>query len=225
VHSQGQKDRRLVAVRSVPASLGGIAAMNVANAAAAAAAGLAAGLDARVVAQALAKFPPGGHGLNQGRLEMLQGEDLTVLIDYAHNAPALMALEPLCRRLKPREVVMVLGLPGDRRDEDLIRTAKTAAGFADRIVVREDADLRGRNPGELAQLIQAALLEEGFPAGHIETVLDEGEAVREAIRLAAPGALAVVLFESYQTVRSAADEALQARAPEAAATGILVGGG
>ncbi|MGC8486625.1 MAG: Mur ligase family protein, partial [Clostridia bacterium] len=225
VHSQGQKDRRLVAVRSVPASLGGIAAMNVANAAAAAAAGLAAGLDARVVALALAQFPPGGQGLNQGRLEMLQGKDLTVLIDYAHNTPALMALEPLCRRLKPREVVMVLGLPGDRRDEDLIRTAKTAAGFADRIVVREDADLRGRNPGELAQLIQAALLEAGFPAGRIETVLDEGEAVREAIRLAAPGALAVVLFESYQTVRSAADEALQARAPEGAATGILVGGG
>lgn len=225
VFSRGSSDRRLVAVRSVPASLGGIAAMNVANAAAAAAAALAAGLDPRIVARALAAFPPGGQGLNQGRLEMLSGPDLSVLIDYGHNAPALMALEPLCRRLKPREIVMVLGLPGDRRDEDLKLTARTAASFADRVVVREDADLRGREPGELAALITTALRETGMTADDIVTVLDEGAAVREAIQTARPGALVVALYERYQAVRDAAEEALKARERASAKTGILLGGG
>lgn len=211
VHSRDGVDRRLVAVRSVPASLGGLAAMNVANAAAAAAAGLAAGLHRHVVARALRAFPPGGQGLNQGRLEMLRGPDVNVLIDYAHNAPALTALEALCRGLRPREIVMVLGLPGDRRDEDLAATAKAAARFASRVVVREDADLRGRSPGELAALIRAVLLDEGLADADLVTVLDEVEAVRTAIRTAGAGALVVALYERYQVVREAAEQALAER--------------
>ncbi len=214
VVGRGAAERRLVAVRSIPASLNGLATVNVANAAAAAAAALALGIEVRVVRRALRQFPAGGHGVNRGRLEVIPGEDLTVLIDYGHNAPAVAALGTICHGLmgrRLRQVTAVLGLPGDRRNEDLIRTACAVASFADRVVVREDADRRGRAVGELANLLAYAVKAWGMPPDAVEIVLDEGEAVRHAVESAPPGTLVLALYERYDVVAAAAREALAAR--------------
>lgn len=215
VWGAGAVDRRLIAIKSVPASLNGIAVVNVANAAAAAAGALAMGVDPRTVRTALHQFPAGGQGVNRGRLEVLPGQDITVLIDYGHNAPAVAALGSICRRLMGRRlnhVTAVLGLPGDRRNEDLIRTAEAVASFADRVVVREDADLRGRRPGEVAKLLAYAVKAWGVPATAVDVVLDEAEAVRHAVATALAGTLVLVLYERYDVVCTAAREALDARA-------------
>ncbi len=210
----GAEERRLVSVKRLPASLGGIATVNVANAAAAAAAALALGLPPRLVKEALKQFPAGGHGVNRGRLEVMPGRDLTVLIDYGHNAPAVVELGAICRRLlgrRLRHVTAVLGLPGDRRNEDLIRTAGAVASFADRVVVREDADRRGREVGELASLLAYAVKAWGVPPAAVEIVLDEEQAVRHAIDTARPGTLVLVLYERYDIVARTAEEALARR--------------
>jgi cyanophycin synthetase len=219
-----EQEVRLTSVRSLPASLNGIAHINVANAAAAAAAALAAGLPPRVVARALTQFPPGGHGVNRGRLEVVQGPDLTILIDYGHNAPALSALAEVCRGLRARHVVTVLGLPGDRRNEDLAATAATAARFSSHMVIREDADRRGRQPGEVAAILEQAVLEAGIARQHVETVLDEGDAVRKAVREAPPGSLVVVLYERYRVVKEACEQALSERSEAATANSRVVTG-
>ena len=44
----------------------------------------------------------------------------------------------------------VIGIPGDRRDEDQRQYGAIAAGAFDEIIVREDKNLRGRQPGESA---------------------------------------------------------------------------
>ena len=44
----------------------------------------------------------------------------------------------------------VIGIPGDRRDEDQREYGALAAGAFDEIIVREDKNLRGRAPGETA---------------------------------------------------------------------------
>lgn len=207
----GGQETRLTSVRTLPASLNGMARINVANAAAAAAAALAAGLDARVVARALTHFPPGGQGINRGRLEVVRGADLTVLIDYGHNAPAVTALESLCRGLRARHIVTVLGLPGDRRDEDLAATACAAARFSSQFIIKEDADRRGRAPGEVARILTEALRKEGFGPDRAEVIPDEAQAVAAAIRSAPAGALVVVLYERYTVVKEACQRALQER--------------
>ncbi|MCL8208350.1 MAG: cyanophycin synthetase [Actinomycetia bacterium] len=207
----GRERTRLVAVRSLRSAMGGLLTVNVANAAAAAAAALAAGCPPRVVAQALASFPPGGEGVNRGRLELVRGPDLTVLVDYGHNAPAVEAVGRICRALKRRPAVAVLGLPGDRRDADLVATARAVAQFADRVVVREDRDRRGRAPGAVAALLAGALMEAGLPTEAVEVVLDEGEAVRRAVATAPSDALVVVLFERYDVVQDVLAETLAGR--------------
>ena len=201
--------------RVLPASLGGMATINVANAAAAAAAALAMGIPQRQVARALAHFPAGGEGMNRGRLEMLSGLDVRVLIDYGHNRPAVAALEHLCRRLKAHPIVTVLGLPGDRRDQDLTDTASEVARFSQRVVVREDRDLRGRMPGEVATLICQALRAANLAEEAITVELDEASAVKRAVLESSPGSLVLVLYERYDVVRQAAREALRLRQAEA----------
>lgn len=211
-YGEGGRTTRLIGTRALPASLGGLASINVANAAAAAAAGLALGLTPRQVADGLKTFPAGGGGLNRGRLEMLRGSDVRVLIDYGHNVPAITALGEICRRLRSRTIVTVLGLPGDRRSDDIRAAAEVVAGFSHRVIIREDTDLRGRAPGEVAELIQQALLAQAsLPPSEVAVVLDEGEAVREAIRTAPPGSLVLVLYEQYHTVKRAAEDALSLR--------------
>jgi hypothetical protein len=43
----------------------------------------------------------------------------------------------------------VLNAPGDRREEDFDAIAKAAAPHFDRVILRDDEDLRGREPGEV----------------------------------------------------------------------------
>lgn len=199
-------EKRLIGVRALPSSLGGVAAINVANAAAAAAAALAMGISPHDVAMGLRTFPAGGAGLNRGRLEMLTGADVRVLVDYGHNIPAITALGEICRRLRPRQIVTVIGLPGDRRNDDIQQSARVVAGFSHHIVIREDVDLRGRSPGEVAQLIQQAI--EGEGSRQVRVILDEAEAVKEAVLGAESGSLILILYEQYSVVRQAAEEAL-----------------
>lgn len=207
---------RLIGTRVLPASLGGVAAINVANAAAAAAGALALGLSPRQVADGLKTFPAGGAGLNRGRLEMLQGGDVRVLVDYGHNVPAITALGAICRRLKPEGIITVLGLPGDRRDDDIRAAAEVVATFSQRVIIREDADLRGREPGEVAGLLQSGVLASRvLSQDAVRVILDEAEAVREAILTAPPGTLVLILYERYRCVREVAETALKLRAADA----------
>lgn len=207
---------RLIGTRVLPASLGGVAAINVANAAAAAAGALALGLSPRQVADGLKTFPAGGAGLNRGRLEMLQGGDVRVLVDYGHNVPAITALGAICRRLKPEGIITVLGLPGDRRDDDIRAAAEVVATFSQRVIIREDADLRGREPGEVADLLQSGVLASRvLSQDAVRVILDEAEAVREAILTAPPGTLVLILYERYRCVREVAETALKLRAADA----------
>jgi len=88
----------------------------------------------------------------------------------------------------------VLGIPGDRRDEDQRRYGAIAAGAFDEIIVREDKNLRGRAVGETATNVLEGIREaraEGARVKRSEKVLDEMSAVRTALRRAIPGDLVV----------------------------------
>ena len=56
------------------------------------------------------------------------------------------------RAPRPRtgRAIGVIGIPGDRRDDDQQEYGAIAATAFDEIIVREDSNLRGRQPGETA---------------------------------------------------------------------------
>ena len=89
----------------------------------------------------------------------------------------------------------VIGIPGDRRNEDQHEYGAIAAEAFDEIIVREDKNLRGRAPGESAANVIAGANESSSSgrgrSRRNEEVLDELEAVRAMLGRAAPGDLVV----------------------------------
>jgi cyanophycin synthetase len=205
---QGRKSMPLVATHLLPATFEGRARMNVANALAAVAASWAAGAHLHDIRQGLRTFTTSFY-MAPGRLNVLDLDGYRVIVDYAHNAPAVRALGEFVERLAEPSPggahalvtgrrIAVMATAGDRRDADIRDLGRMASTYFDHIIVREDENPRGRQRGETA-----ALIDEGVRAGmaagarcrSVETVLDEMEATRRALDLGTDGDLVVVCVD------------------------------
>jgi cyanophycin synthetase len=92
---------------------------------------------------------------------------------------------------------------GDRRDEDIVELGRIAAHHFDAIVIREDANPRGRHRGETAGLIERGVrigMTEGGPTKNVETILDEMEATRHALDMGHEGDVVVVCVDHANDV-------------------------
>jgi len=208
----GPRTMPLLYTHLIPATFGGKARMNVANALAAAAAAWAAGAHLHDIRQGLRTFSTSFFQA-PGRLNLLDVGGVRVVIDYCHNVDGMRQLadfvermmsEPMSKagRIGPSSnghartgrAIGVIGIPGDRRDDDQREYGAIAATAFDEIIVREDKNLRGRAPGESAgnvvEGVRAARAQ-GARAIKAEKHLEEMGAVRAALRRAAPGDLVV----------------------------------
>ena len=104
-------------------------------------------------------------------------------------------------------------LPGDRRDDLLVETAESIAAWFDRVVVYEDSDLRGRRPGEMRQLIIAAM-RRVRPEIISEEAGGPEAALRRAVELSAGGPV-LFLYEKLSMARGALDVIGAQPCPEA----------
>ena len=208
----GSRTMPVLYTHLIPATFGGRARMNVANALAAAAAAWSSGAHLHDIRQGLRTFSTSFFQA-PGRLNMLDVNGVRVVIDYCHNVDGMrqladfvgrMMIEPQTKagrigatRSEARmgRAIGVLGIPGDRRDEDQREYGAIAAGAFDEIIVREDKNLRGRPPGETAanvvEGIRQARASGAARATRADKVLEEMAAVRTALRRAVPGDLVV----------------------------------
>ena len=193
---QGQVEAQIVEVNDVPIAFEGHAPFNVQNAMAAAAAGYALGLTLGDIGMGLQTFHP-TPGMLPGRTNLIEADGIRCLIDYGHNVPALTALEPLVAGLGPAGRIGVASAPGNRRDEDLMALGTQLAGMVDRLFVCEP-DSRGREPGEAADLIRRGAEAAGTCAAEI--VLDEDDAIGQAMDAASEGDLLLLLVDDIEGV-------------------------
>jgi cyanophycin synthetase len=155
VEREPDRERVLLSVTELPGAFGGLAPHLVANALAAVAACRAIGVSAKDIRRALASFTPAG--ANPGRGQVYQVGSGPVIVDYGHNAAALEATGRMINAVWGGEPAAAITLPGDRRDDLVIKTAEAVAAWFGRVVVYEDADQRGRVAGEMTGLITAAM--------------------------------------------------------------------
>ncbi|MGH9381850.1 MAG: Mur ligase family protein [Thermoanaerobaculia bacterium] len=188
-HADGRIET-LFSVRELPATLGGAARHNTANALAAAAAAQAVSVPQAAIVAGLTGFRD-----NPGRLHLLDLGGVRVLIDFAHNPHGLAALVDTLRAFRPQRWLLTLGQAGDRSDEDLRGLARTAASAGpDRILVKElQTYLRGRARGEIPRILAAELAAAGFPPDRIGDAESEMDSVRQALRWARPGDFLLLL--------------------------------
>lgn len=155
------------------------------NALAAAAAAWASGLKPATIARALSTFRAEAATL-PGRFNVMKLNDLEVVVDYGHNAAALMALGQAVEALGRRRTVLSIGLPGDRRDEDLAAAIEATASYIHEYVIYDPRDRRGRAPAEMYRLLESRLprgVPRGYAAGQREGILAAWRRTRPGDRL------------------------------------------
>jgi cyanophycin synthetase len=219
VLKHGPRTMPVLYTHLIPATFGGKARMNVANALAAAAAAWAAGAHLHDIRQGLRTFTTSFFQA-PGRLNLLDVNGIQVVIDYCHNVDGMRQLADFVNRMtaepagktgraaagraatnghRAGRAIGVIGIPGDRRDEDQREYGAVAATAFDELIVREDKNLRGRGSGESATNVvdgvRSARANGGARAVRAERILDEMSAVRAALRRARPGDLVVMCVD------------------------------
>src|SRR5262245_41814175 len=173
----------------LPATFGGRARMHVANALAAAAAAWANGAHLHDIRQGLRTFSTSFFQA-PGRLNQVPLDGYRVFLDYCHNVDGMRRLTEFVDAMmvnsngteRSGRAIGVIGIPGDRRDDDHRDYGRIAAGSFDHINVREDRNLRGRKPGESVALVEAGVKDaqkRGARCKSVVIVLDEKDAAPE----------------------------------------------
>ncbi|HYQ83557.1 MAG TPA: cyanophycin synthetase, partial [Rubrobacter sp.] len=183
----------------IPATMEGRALHNVQNAMFATAITLAMGIGLENIRQGLRTFTT-DFFQTPGRMNFFNEHPFRVLLDYAHNAHGMRAMAQMIRELTVHgRRIGVVSAPGDRRDADIVELAQAAASAFDLILLREDDNRRGREPGEIGKLLRQGLLTAGVPPERIAPgIYDEEEAVQRGLETAQPGDLLVIFGDKLE---------------------------
>jgi len=192
VEATGGDEARLIRASDIPVTLGGAASFNIANALAAVAACRAHGVSREEVAAALKGFHGELH--NAGRAGLFEIQGGYALVDYGHNPDAFTAICQMAAKWSGRRATGVIGVPGDRDNMVVEQAGRAAARGFERIIIKEDRDLRGRRSGEIANLLRRAVINEA-PGRDCRIVLDEIAALQTAIDEIEPGDVVVIFYE------------------------------
>ena len=189
---EGKWTLRIEKAINIPMTMKGMAPFMIANALAGSLAAFAQGVDIEIIRRGVRTFTTSAEQ-TPGRMNLFDLGDYHVLVDYAHNPHGYQAVGDFVSNW-PGQKIGVVGAPGDRRDEDLILLGKISAKHFNHIIIKEDQDLRGRESGEVSDLISKGICQEE-PSAIYEITLDETEATNRALSLAKTNDLVVVFPE------------------------------
>jgi len=193
VELEGSARRPICAVTDVPATLGGVARHNVANALAAAAGAMALGATREQVAAGLRSFRPAADQM-PGRLNLYRLGRRLIVVDFAHNEAGLNALFEVAESIAGRRrqqgragrqpgegatISAIIGTAGDRPDDSLRAIGRVAARRADQVALKETIKyLRGRTRHSVIGELQAGLRDGGLRPADVPVYADEVSALR-----------------------------------------------
>jgi cyanophycin synthetase len=196
---QGRRRDVIASVREIPLTFGGAARFQLENILGAVAAAAVQGMPAERIREGLMRFTPSAAN-TPGRMNIIETTRGRVIIDYAHNAAAIGALVAFVAETPATSRMVMLGVPGDRRDEDIRDVARRALGMDYVIFKEHHIYRRGRFPGEIANMMRDALVAAGHPADRVIAFAEEHEAVAHAISRMAPGSVTAITSDDTDNV-------------------------
>jgi len=177
---------------AVELPVGGV--FNVANALVAAGCARSVGISMTEIATGLGQVEP-----VRGRFEIVSGDNpVAVIVDYAHTPDGIEAAVDAARRAVSGKVIVVFGAGGDR-DHGKRPLMGAAASVADIVVVTND-NPRSESPADIADQIIA-----GVAAARTLVILDRETAILEAVGLAEPGDVVLILGKGHEQGQTFAD--------------------
>lgn len=137
----------------------------------------------------------------RGRIEMIPvRDDLTLLIDYAHNAMALENLLVTLKEYRPNRLVTLFGCGGNRSKVRRYQMGEVSGKISDLTVITSD-NPRFEEPMDIIHDIEEGIKK--TPGSYIE-IPDRKEAIRYCIENGEPGDIIVLAgkgHEDYQEIR------------------------
>jgi UDP-N-acetylmuramoyl-L-alanyl-D-glutamate--2,6-diaminopimelate ligase len=162
---------------------------NVANALGALSAAAALGVGPEIAADALSRC-----GRVPGRFELVdEGQQFTVLVDYAHTPDSLENVLRAARRLTAGRLISVFGAGGDRDRDKRPKMGRVGTELSDLAVITSD------NPrSEEPAAIIAQILSGVDDTGGVEVEGDRRAAISYSLAQAAPGDTVVIAGKGHE---------------------------
>lgn len=137
---------------------------------------------------------------NPGRQNILDFEKFKVILDYGHNSEAFREVFSIAKSLHPSRLTGIIAAAGDRMDKYISELGTIASEYCDNIIIREQADLRGRRPGETASLIKEGAISGGFSENNLIVIYKEEDAIDYAMENAQQGEVIVLFTQCLDVV-------------------------
>lgn len=136
-----------------------------------------------------------------GRFESLrEGQDFSVIVDYAHTPDALERALQSARPLTDGRLWCVFGCGGDRDRGKRALMGRAAAQWADRIVLTSD-NPRSEDPDAILDEIAV-----GIPGGLVfEREVNRGIAIEHSLRAAGPGDVVLIAGKGHESEQILSD--------------------
>jgi UDP-N-acetylmuramoyl-L-alanyl-D-glutamate--2,6-diaminopimelate ligase len=132
-----------------------------------------------------------------------RGDDITVIVDYAHTDDALRNLLETARPMATRRLITVFGAGGDRDRTKRPLMGLVAARLSDVVIITSD-NPRGEDPAQIIEeVMRGAEPEARQSNARALTVVDRRAAIVQAVSIAAPGDVVLVAgkgHEKYQVI-------------------------
>jgi len=190
-----------IPAQQIPATHGGKLAFNIENSLAAISAAYALKVPIQAIEGALLSFCTDEFH-NPGRFNVYNIRDFRVIVDYGHNIDGYRRVVQALKKFGASRLIGIIGVPGDRNDNSIRQIGVLAGKSFNRIYIKEDVDLRGRQEGEVAALLKKGALSAGMPGSMIVTTRYETDALRMAMDEAVAGDLIIVFYENLEGIQN-----------------------
>jgi len=154
-------------IKDIPIGFNGAALHNISNALSASSLTYHLGVKLDTIRKGLCSF--NGNEQNPGRGNIFNRQGVSIMVDFAHNPHGLNAVVNTLLQLPAKRRLVMLGHAGDRSNDDIDALTQSALKLnPDQIVIYEIADyLRGRELGEIPEIIRQSLKERGYPLDQV----------------------------------------------------------
>ncbi len=167
-----------------PLTMNGTSRAMIQNILAAVLAGILSNMPTHAIHRCLTQFMPNSEYL-PGRMNLFDFVNFKILVDYAHNVGAFLEIKEYLKTYSNRKIG-IIGCPGDRRPEDMMKIGFHSAEIFDEILIHLDEDGRGKTHEEISQFLIEGIRSQNS-LKKITVIADEQKALEHAMETALTG--------------------------------------
>ncbi|MDS0528285.1 cyanophycin synthetase [Clostridium sp. SHJSY1] len=193
--TNNKKKYKILNTDEIPITLGGILEFNIENVMASCGVLVGMGVDYSMISIGFKTFQLDTK-CNSGRFNMFDINGIKIVLDYGHNLEGYKAVLSSFAKIKKEKLIGVIGVPGDRQDEMIESIGYICSKYIDNIIIKEDIDRRGRDKGEVAEILKRGVVKGNNHKYKI--CLNEVEALKEAIKFSKAGDYIIVFYEKLE---------------------------